>query len=161
MGFFEEDSSKSDGTSGIGRVVISAIASKDSTKLYPSSWGPANFTQLGKVIKLENAHLDSIIGSDLPADVNLPSASYQLGGGGFASGNSFVFSYPLGGAEKYKFEKIIQFNPQGDAAKINDSPVPWMGIGLRGAHGNVADTSKNRAAILITGIGGGIQIYRP
>src|SRR5213596_2264407 len=62
VGFFEEDvSSTMPGTAGVGRLVMSIVASKDGTIIYdPSS--PAQITttrliQVGKLTKIDNVHL--------------------------------------------------------------------------------------------------------
>src|SRR6202011_3709400 len=64
VGFYEEDvshSSTSPATAGVGRVVISVVASKDGTIVYnPNSLAtidPTRLAQLGKVTKIENIHL--------------------------------------------------------------------------------------------------------
>ena len=68
VGFFEEDvSSTTPGTAGIGRAVMSIVASKDGTNLGadPSSsatgtnnWiDPTLLTQVTKLIKIDNVHL--------------------------------------------------------------------------------------------------------
>src|SRR5881296_3683595 len=68
VGFFEEDvSSNTPGTQGIGRIVMSIVASKDGTMLYTLPLGssftldaPPNQTallQVGKPTKIDNVHL--------------------------------------------------------------------------------------------------------
>src|SRR4029450_11614574 len=67
VGFFEEDvSSTTPGPAGIGRVVMSTIASKDGTMLYTGNLTsnvvldqttPCPLIQVGKLVKIENVHL--------------------------------------------------------------------------------------------------------
>ena len=64
VGFCEEDASQSStspATPGIGRVVISIVASKDGTIIYDptslSTIDPTRLTQVGKLTKIPNAHL--------------------------------------------------------------------------------------------------------
>ncbi len=69
VGFYEEDVSQSSttprATAGIGRIVMSIVASKDGSEVYTSVGSPAadmdtngtKLSQVGKLIKLENMHL--------------------------------------------------------------------------------------------------------
>src|SRR5437660_4031939 len=63
VGFFEEDvSSGTPGTQGIGRLVMSIVASKDGTMIYgPMDLGQQNLTsslvQVSKLTKIDNVHL--------------------------------------------------------------------------------------------------------
>src|SRR4029077_20453698 len=64
VGFFEEDvSSATPGTAGIGRLVMSIVASKDGTMLYTVpltalvTLPSASLIQVGKLTKIENVHL--------------------------------------------------------------------------------------------------------
>jgi prepilin-type N-terminal cleavage/methylation domain-containing protein len=65
VGFFEEDiSSGTPGTTGVGRLVMSIVASKDGTSIYdPNATGtnnwidPTRLTQVTKLVKIDNLHL--------------------------------------------------------------------------------------------------------
>src|SRR6266699_1079121 len=62
VGFYEEDVSQSStnpATAGIGRLVMSIVASKDGTTVYNSnstSIDPAKLIQVGKLVKIDNVH---------------------------------------------------------------------------------------------------------
>src|SRR5438552_1159318 len=63
VGFYEEDvsqASTSPATAGIGRVVMSIVASKDGTTVYnantPASIDPTRLIQVGKLVKIDNVH---------------------------------------------------------------------------------------------------------
>ncbi len=153
VGFFEENPS-TPGTAGTGQVVISIVASTDGSQL-PA----ANLVQVNKLIRVSNSHLD-VLNAAAITRPTVPANTYQVGDTSFANGTTF--NYPLTGTAKYTFSKIIQFNPQGDAMRINDTPTQWMEIGLRPTHGTAADSAtKNVAAIAIEGIGGKATLYRP
>lgn len=181
VGFFEEDGSKSSttpSTSGKGRVIVSVIASKDATAMYPvggdqTALAGASLVQIGKPLKLEDIHLDVLSQNDVPARVAVTDTRYQVGSDDFSnhispstgtSGQNLVtFTYPLTSATpSYKFVKIIQFNPFGDATKIVDTPTQLMEVGLRPARSGAVDaSSKTLAALQISGIGGAVRIYQP
>lgn len=169
VGFYEEDPTKAAGVTGIGRVVVSTVASKDGTKIYANtgnlSMPAAGLTQIGALMKLSNAHLDTLAATAISRPV-ITGSDYQVGSQAFAQRNGIqnttTFNYPISGTAPYTFVKIIQFSPQGDATKIVDTPTPLMEIGLTPTHGNVVDAnSKNLVALQITGIGGLVQLYRP
>ena len=171
VGFYEEDGSQFSPNSNphdnsVGRVIVSAVASTDGTALgtAPLDSVPSKLTQINKLVKLDNTHL-TITSQDVPKRTTVPPAAYQVGSPSFLQSTSpkTTFNYPLGAAAPtYKFEKIIQFNPAGDAIKILDSPVPLMEIGLCPARGAVADTTvADCIDIQITGINGAVHIYQP
>src|SRR6266536_3889865 len=65
VGFYEEDvSSTIPGTNGIGRVVMSIVASKDGTIIYgsgsPGTIDTTRLIQVGKLAKIDNAHLTAL-----------------------------------------------------------------------------------------------------
>lgn len=166
VGFFEENAAGNPGDTGTGRVVVSIVASKDGTRIYPDSatdpqtLSSSRLIQVGKIVKFEQTQLASLTSNDIanPSYTNAPSAS-QVGDVGFANGSTFSTSQ---GPASYNFSKIIQFSPQGDATKIVDSPTQVLEIGLRPTHGNTPDlASKNLVAIQVAGIGGQVRVYRP
>lgn len=174
VGFFEEDATRP-GVSGAGRVVISVVASKDGTKLYsnddpdPQCLTPTRLTQVGKLLKLEHAHLDTLDVDEIPSRAVVPPQDFQVGNSAFGQrtmptpcDNHATFNYPLQGTRQYEFVKILQFNPMGDITKIADTPTPCIEIGIRPAHGNLPETeSKYPVAVQLSGIGGQIRVYRP
>src|SRR5438477_892210 len=67
VGFYEEDASQSSTnppTPGVGRLIVSIVASKDGTTVYnpnsttnPDPIDPSKLIQLTKLVKIENVHL--------------------------------------------------------------------------------------------------------
>ena len=175
VGFYEEDASKastSPATAGTGRVIVSVVASKDGTSMYPvngdqTALTATNLVQVGKLVKLDNAHLDMLAQNDVPSRTEVTDPTYQVGNSGFdshggAGANKVTFNYPISGTSAYTFVKVIQFNPLGDAAKIVDSPTPLIELDLRPAHGPTVDVaSRNCVALQVTGIGGAVRLYQP
>lgn len=181
VGFYEEDASTNStkpATAGTGRVVVSTVASKDGTAMYPVDGDQvaltaANLVQIGNLVKIGNVHLDVLTQSDVPSRTVVTNTSYQVGSTDFgnhmspstgASGsNQVTFNYPLSGnATAYTFVKVIQFNPLGDATKIVESPTPLIEIGLRPTRSATVDAvSRDKIALQIAGIGGAVRMYQP
>ncbi len=179
VGFFEEDASRPSANpalAGIGRVVISVVASKDGTMIYdPASSGnhpltPGSLNQLNRLIKIENAHLASFAdglgtGDTFDTRPAVGSNDARIGGSNPPDSTRYPFSYPVGAATstpQYTFVKTIQFNPRGENI-INStlSMKPVVEIGLQSAHGaTVTGNSQNTVAVQITGIGGNVKVYR-
>ncbi|MDD5263161.1 MAG: prepilin-type N-terminal cleavage/methylation domain-containing protein [Methylacidiphilales bacterium] len=187
VGFFEEDitTSATPATQGTGRVVLSTVASKDGTMIYPSNitttttLATSSLLQVGKLVKIDNMHLKKAtagnatfpIGSgtgvtlDTRPYVNTNgSPVWQIGDIDTGTGTTLAqFQYPLGGTTQYTFKTAIQFSPRGEA-RLNDitqSLQPILEIGLQPTHGTTVDANnKNVAAIQITGIAGNVKIYR-
>ena len=179
VGFFEENvanPSPNSATPKIGRIVMSIVASKDGTIVYdPSSPAKIDTTkliQLGKLIKIENAHLwthtDSPSGAGSTYDTRPNvAATYCIGDTG--PPNSLTpFQYPVGNPEpaaQYTFVKAVQFSPVGEA-RINNSTSTYSlqtaaEIALRPTHGTTVDTiSPNPVAIQFSGAGGNVRVYR-
>ncbi len=176
VGFFEEDGSKASSNpavAGVGRVVVSAVASKDGTMIYDSSSSsinPAGLTQLNRIVKIQNAHLTSFMdgsGTGLNFDGRPAAASNdaRIGDNYPSNPTPVPFRYPLGtnaGTPQYTFSKTIQFNPRGENTVNSTYPMkPVVEIGLLPTRGSIVDTNnKNVAAIQITGVGGNVKIYR-
>src|SRR5438876_1376181 len=61
VGFYEEDVSQPATTVGVGRIVMSIVASKDGTTVYDpnnlTTINPTKLIQVGKLTKIENVHL--------------------------------------------------------------------------------------------------------
>jgi prepilin-type N-terminal cleavage/methylation domain-containing protein len=178
VGFHEEDGSvPSPSSPGTGRLVISIVASKDGTMLYTTpltsliTLAPANLIQVGKLTKIDNAHLKTF-----PAPTAVPppdtfdtrpavsSTAAQIGSDPTAPPNpSLLFRYPVGGTAQYQFTRVIQFSPRGDAVIDNNNYTltPVSEIGLQPAHGSTPDTNtRNVVAIQVGGVGGNVKIYR-
>jgi hypothetical protein len=170
VGFYEEDvASTTPATVGVGRLVMSIVASKDGTNIYGSSSGPINptkLTQVGKLTKIDNAHLwthtDSPSGTGLTFNTRPNVASTYCIGNSSPLNSTTPFQYPVG--SPYTFRKIIELSPGGEARINNNSNALQTAaeIGLEPTHGNVAPTSApaNLVAIQFTGVGGNVTIYR-
>ncbi|MEI8340421.1 MAG: prepilin-type N-terminal cleavage/methylation domain-containing protein [Verrucomicrobiota bacterium] len=163
VGFFEEDAtSTTAGKEGKGRLVISMVASNDSTnQLLNGTLTNSTASQVYKLLKIDGVSLATLSSSDITRTTDtIPNANYQVAEDSFKSPKTFPF--PLNGTAQYNFCKIIQFSPLGDATRFSDTPTPWMELGFRPTHGTATDTnSKNVVAIQIAGIGGQAIIQRP
>jgi len=191
VGIFEEDVTNAPTTTprpaGAGRIVISAVASADGTRYKDTAVdasnppkfdnsvnprppaNPVTLIQLGKLLKVENAHIASTTtGPSRPA----VAASYRVGDdlfkklppsfGSTPVLNPTTFAYPLTGTAQYVFNQIIEFNPRGEAIKILDFPTPWIEILLQPMRGNTPDVnSTNFGVIHVAGLTGQTRIYRP
>ena len=181
VGFFEEDSMASAPTAGVGRLVISIVASKDGTQILdPNGAGatipPDRLVQIGKLIKINGAHFGDVpdpvspdpkgahTGFDQRPSVVTANGTYRIGGT-TPPDTVFPFQYPVGtaaGTARYTFHKTIRFSPQGEAVMNTSlSAWPWLEIGLQPARGNVADTgTPNIVAIQVAGINPHVRIFR-
>ncbi len=178
VGFYEENvstSSQNPATAGVGRVVMSIVASKDGTIIYdPSSLAPIDATrliQVGKLTKIDNVHLwthtDAPSGTGSTFDTRPPVMSAYTIGDTTPSPSSTYFQYPVGNpapALQYTFVKAVQFSPGGDA-RINNNTSSLQTaaeVGLEPTHGAVSPTSipANVVAIQFGGVGGNVKIYR-
>ncbi len=170
VGLYEEDGSQSSTnppTPGVGRLVMSVVASKDGTTVYdpnsnlnPDPIDPSKLVQLNKLVKIDNVHLPLVtIGSGTgstfdtrPALQNDPVVGYNDSRFGELNGNptapttnaKFPFQYPVGKpapAAQYTFTKTLQFNPRGEG-RINSTydVRRVIEIGLIPTHQNVAPT---------------------
>src|SRR5947207_7097531 len=170
VGLYEEDGSQSSTnppTPGVGRLVMSVVASKDGTTVYdpnsnlnPDPIDPSKLVQLNKLVKIDNVHLPLFtIGSSTgstfdtrPALQNDPVVGYNDSRFGELNGTptapttnaKFPFQYPVGNpapAAQYTFTKTLQFNPRGEG-RINSTydVRRVIEIGLIPTHQNVAPT---------------------
>jgi len=149
VGFYEEDVSQSSTnppTPGVGRVVMSIVASKNGTNVYGLGNGvidPTKLVQIGKLIKIENVHIPlfaicqtNCTGDTFdtrPAVQNDPTAGYNYSR--FGELNAFPpntapftapynFQYPVGNpapVAQYTFSKLLQFSPRGESRVNGDS----------------------------------------
>ncbi len=168
VGLFEEDVSKADQTPavlGVGRLVISIVASRDGTPIYDTvkaNWEgsytsapPTNqllpisrLTQVGKLTKLDNIHLWKP-----PAYGNRPLAltSQQTIGFPGTSPHIPIFSFYYVGKgttskPQYVFggdgdtpcpagSGVVQFNPQGQCISEYSPSFELREIGLQASRG--------------------------
>jgi len=188
VGFYEEDASRAPttpATSGIGRVVMSIVASKDGTRGYDvtnpllvsPAWANysngANFVAVTKLQYLDNVHLATTLNGashQPPASGNMarpwiPYDNYVIGN---APPSVTPFDWPLGSAlsaGQYSFRKVINFDPQGVAriqySTSSDAIATYMEVGLQQTHGNSVSSSPNVVAIQLGGVGGEVSVYRP
>jgi prepilin-type N-terminal cleavage/methylation domain-containing protein len=178
VGFYEEDvsqSSTSPATPGIGRIVISIVASKDGTIIYdPNSLAtidPTRLTQVGKLIKIQNAHLTTFTdgtgtGSTFDTRPRVTYDTARIGDATPPTASLTPFQYPVGTpapTAQYAFLKAIQFSPRGEA-RINNNNFTLKTaaeVGLRQTHGVAVDpVSPNVVAIQFSAISGDTKIYR-
>ena len=151
VGFYEEDvsqASTSPATAGIGRVVMSIVASKDGTTVYnantPASIDPTRLIQVGKLVKIDNVHFpifnpgsntgDTFDTCPWPSLSPTPANDSRLGEINLfgiqsapTTSTQFPFQYPVGSpapTAQYTFQKTLQFNPRGEST-INSG----LGVG--------------------------------
>src|SRR6266404_7733101 len=175
-----QDASVSPQISGIGRVAMAIVASKDGTRGYditntnlpsPSGWtnynNGANLVAVGKLQYLNNVHLaGALTTAGNMARPNVSSNNYIIG---LAPASVTPFDWPLGSAlnaGQYSFQKVINFDPQGVAriqySTNSDAIAAYTEVDLQQAHGNTVDpNSPNVVAIQLSGVGGSVTIYRP
>ena len=185
VGFFEEDSPPPAipvATPGIGRVVMSIVASTDGTVVYdpnnPATIDATKLTQVGKLTKIDNVHLwthtDTPSGTGSTFDTRPNVASTYCIGDSSPTNSTTPFQYPVGNpapSAQYTFVKAVQFSPRGEA-RINNStlsngaevfPLQSVAeIALEPTHGAATPGSlpPNSIAIQFTGVGGNVTIYR-
>ena len=178
VGFYEENvsqSSTSPATPGVGRVVVSIVASKDGTIIYdPNSLAtidPTRLTQVGRLIKIPNAHLATFTdgtgtGSTFDTRPPVTYSTARIGDTTPPSASLTPFQYPVGTpapTAQYTFLKAIQFSPRGEA-RINNNNFTLKTaaeVGLRQTHGAAVDTvNPNVVAIQFSAISGNTKIYR-
>ena len=177
VGFFEEDvSSTTPGMPGVGRLVMSIVASKDGTIIYdPTNLAQQDLTtrvlQVGKLAKIDNVHLwthtDAPSGAGSTFDTRPNVLSTYCIGSSSPAASTIPFGYPVGNpapAAQYTFVKAIQFSPRGEARINNNSNAlqAVAEIGLEPTHGATVPASipANVVAVQFTGVGGDARIYR-
>jgi Tfp pilus assembly protein FimT len=174
------------GVSPYGRVAIAVVASKDGAKHYMettsaqgSDW-QANYADASKpeykglhlasickLRRLENVHLSGSVASLGAMARPSVDPSYVLGNSACVS--QTPFSWPLGsqlgGGYQYRFDKILQFDPQGvvriTAASNGSTISRWIEVGLAQAQGNRVSANANAGVIQIDTLSGATRIYRP
>jgi type II secretory pathway pseudopilin PulG len=184
VGFYEEDVSQSStnpATAGIGRLVMSIVASKDGTMLYTiplnSLWtldglapNPITLIQVGKLIKIDNLHLKTFPAATAtpPPDTfdTRPVATSTDQIGDVTPPNPYLaFHYPVNVLPaQYTFTKVVQFSPRGEGVidNSNYTLATVAEVGVEPTHGATVPASipANVVAVQFTGIGGNVRIYR-
>jgi prepilin-type N-terminal cleavage/methylation domain-containing protein len=179
IGFFEEDgttASANPAQAGVGRIVLSTVASTDGTMIYSSSStvpiyiDPTRLIQISKLTRIPNAHLKSYAygsgtGTTFATRPPLVSANGRIGDTAPPSGALPYFQYPVGGTgtAQYTFTNVLQFSPRGEVLVSSMAGVmtPLIEVGLQPVHGNVADVnSQNLVALQVAGISGNVILYR-
>jgi len=178
LGFFEEDgttASANPAHAGIGRIVLSAVASTDGTMIYSSAASPpvyidpTRLTQIIKLTRIQNVHLKSYpngsgTGTTFATRPPLTSTSGRIGDTAPPSGAVPFFQYPVGGtvAVQYTFTNVLQFSPRGEVLVSSMAGVitPLIEVGLQPAHGNVISNGQNLVALQVAGISGNVILYR-
>lgn len=188
VGFYEENTTASAPTntappySGVGRVIVAVVSSKDGTKIFDASDPPAalpsaQLNQLGKLIKIQGIHLADIGSPPSPTPSPAPSSdtvdgrpdfpyTYAKGIGAdhfnrISSESSDTTKFPFA-VQNYTFHKTARFSPQGEINLNSTYALKQTAeIGLRPTHGTAIDNNtRNVAAIQFTGVGGNFKIYR-
>ena len=183
VGFYEEDVSQPATTVGVGRIVMSIVASKDGTTVYDpnnlTTINPTKLIQVGKLTKIENVHLATFtdgLGTTGSAFDTRPAVTYdtaRIGDQTPPNASLTPFQYPVGNpapSAQYTFVKAVQFSPRGEAEidNTNYTLKTVAEVGIVQTHGNVAPTPSpgprqypgNVVAIQFTGVGGDVKIYR-
>ncbi len=178
VGFYEENVSQpssNPATPGVGRVVMSIVASKDGTTVYdPNSLttiNPAALIQIGKLNKIDNVHLwthtDVPSGTGSTFDMRPNVASAYCIGDSSPTDSATPFQYPLGNpapSAQYRFLKALQFSPRGEVRVNNNSNSPQRvaEIAFQQTHGSAtpATVPANLAAVQVNGFAGDVTIYR-
>jgi prepilin-type N-terminal cleavage/methylation domain-containing protein len=190
VGFYEEDVTATSPTntapaySGVGRLLMAVVFSKDGTKIFEDSdpvaaLPPARIGQVGKLVKIENLHLTDLIPppsptpNPTPTPGTLDARSYDpfsnspndhFNRVSSSSTDTAKFRFSI---QNYTFYKTIRFNPGGEAninyqSDTTSSLKKVAEIGLVPTHGNTVPnpTPANVAAIQLGGIGADVIVYR-
>jgi prepilin-type N-terminal cleavage/methylation domain len=178
VGFYEEDVSQPSTNPpavGLGRLVMSIVASKDGTTVYDpnnlAAIDPTKLIQVGKLTKIDNLHLwthtdaPSGLGETFDARPNVASA-YCIGNSSPPASSS-PFQYPVGNpapTAQYTFLKVVQFSPRGETRISNNANSPQRAaeIAFEPTHGAAAPATvpANVAAIQVNGFAGDVRVYR-
>lgn len=151
-----------------GNVALAIVASKDGTDQGTSvNRSPAEITAgvtpVGKVIRLENAHIGDTgtptnDGTDFESRASVASY-YRISAAGMSD---YYFT-----EQGTRFDYWIRFSPRGEAVVKGGATqmTPYAEVGLLPTHGTtlaatVSPASGNLVAIQISGIGGNVRIYR-
>jgi Tfp pilus assembly protein FimT len=194
VGFTEVDVAKdpalSPQTTGIGRVAVAMVASRDGTRGYDPNDGRTtwknsynngnNLVALGKLQQFENIHLADSLGTPpTSGKMTRPSVTEPNRIGAVGAGKKYIpftpFTWPLGNplstsGGQYYFDKIIIIDPQGvpRVPIYSGNPISeYMEVGLQQSKGNVSPAVPtepnvgNHVAMVINGLTGSVTMYRP
>jgi prepilin-type N-terminal cleavage/methylation domain-containing protein len=161
-----------------GRVVMVLLASKNGSFAYdksaPRELGVDSLMALTPLKVLDGVHLADL--SHYPPPVEGRMARRQVVKPAYHLGNPesesrIPFSWPLsGGRATYRFDRVLQFDPQGSVSMVLESigkAVDVFEVGLQKTRGNLVpelpekEGSGDLAALQIEGISGATQIFRP
>lgn len=146
-------------SSGVGRVMLAAVASKNGRKNMDTS----NLMPVSKIYRFDNVHLDDQVGTAGNLARPAVDANNKVASGSFVMDSAYAFDWPVGGSARYSFKKVICFSPSG--AVSNDLTTgdfaKWMEVGLVEARGNAVPAAPNAAAVLLDGVTGSVSVYRP
>jgi hypothetical protein len=178
VGFFEEDGSQPSGNPaqpGVGRIVLSSVASTDGTMIYnstataPVTIDPTRLIQINKLVRIGGAHLQTFsngsgTGTTFDTRPPIPATNARIGGTTPPGALPF-FQYPVGksGTAQYVFSQVLQFSPRGEVlvSSMADLLTPLIEVGLQPVHGDVVNVnSLNLVALQISGISGNVILYR-
>jgi prepilin-type N-terminal cleavage/methylation domain-containing protein len=161
---------------GVGRVALSIVATTDGTSDVGSfSTTGTNLTQVRQVQTFDFFHIASTVfpttttgNMARPTNVSTTPALIPA-----ASAPGTPFSLPLGstsGSGKYNFTntntQIVCFTPQGGVL-LNGTAVQWLEIDVQPMVGTITPTTPanvnkgNQAALVIDGVTGALNVYRP
>jgi Tfp pilus assembly protein FimT len=178
VGFFEEDVSQAStnpATTGVGRLVMSIVASKDGTTIYDpnnlATIDPTKLIQVDKLTKIDNLHLwthtDIPPGTGSTFDTRPNVASIYCVGDSSPANSATPFQYPVANpapAAQYTFQKVLQFSPRGETRVNNNSNSPQSAaeIAFEQTHGAATPAAipANMVAIQVNGFAGDVRIYR-
>lgn len=165
VGFYGEDAITA-GQPGNGRIVVTAVASKDGTRPYLSaetgSIDPQRLVPLGKPMTVESASLQTRAPDGSPNLGERPEVD-ESGCLATAADTTHPFQYPLLGPPKYTFRKVIEIDPRGEATlgAQRQNSDRWIEIGLEPARGNTRlSEDPNFTAIQMSVLTGQTKIYR-
>ena len=167
VGFFESDGMQPAGklplTSGIGKIWIGTVATKDGTPGYnpsdPSSViAPSNLIPIGKLQQMENLHLDQ----SLPfGNAAMLTNSTLLG----VTPVNASFGWPVNTKATIPgfSVAVIRFDPRGSASLPGSQALPEsLQIALRPSKGGmVAVNSLDTAVVQVDAVNGIVKALRP
>jgi prepilin-type N-terminal cleavage/methylation domain-containing protein len=161
------------GSTLTGNIALVVVASKDGTDLGTSvnQVGTrvditAGVTPVGKVMRLDNAHIGDTgtptnDGTDFQSRASV-NVNYRVGAAGAAYNSDYYFI-----EQGTQFDRWIRFSPRGEAVVKGGATqiTQYAEVGLLPTHGTtlaatIDPASGNLVAIQISGFGGNVRIYR-
>jgi prepilin-type N-terminal cleavage/methylation domain-containing protein len=161
------------GSTVTGNVALAIVASKDGTDLGTSvnQVGTrvditAGVTPVGKVIRLDNAHIGDTgtptnNGTDFESRATV-NVNYRIGAVSIAYNSDYYFI-----EQGTQFDRWIRFSPRGEAVVKGGATqiTQYAEVGLLPTHGTTLaattdPASGNLVAIQVSGFGGNVRIYR-